>query len=157
MKNKEYDLKKISLYGLSGLVRGMMKVVGEIREDTGESPMSDEQHQFYRLIYELTTEILEKYPLTEQSVIKAKALLALMDAYEIVREESVLQFALTEAECLLPLLKPSPQKCCLLSYCYYYVEEPECAREAKRIVDSWDSSCYDSEMQEAIRCYRELV
>ena len=123
----------------------------------GIGPSEPEQQQARYLISGLMASVLSQYDQTVQQEVNADALIRLMDAYEISQNEIQLQTVLSLAEKLLPELPSSPLKCKLLSYCYFYVEEPECAREARRILDSWDKSCYDEERTEAAEFYFSMV
>mgnify|MGYP002589846321 CR=1 FL=1 len=147
----------LSLYGLGGLLQSLCQSIRKKREYTGEGPLNEEQQELCSRVEELVSDIIQKYSYPEQPDVKAQALLALMDAYEILGKEDILKFALAQAEALLSVLPSSPLKCKLLSYCYYYVEEAECAKEASRIIAGWDKSCYTPEMTEAVECYFSLV
>ena len=109
------------------------------------------------MIIELSADILKYYSEEQDVTVKAEALIALMDAREIGNTEKELQQALAFAERLLPQMAGSPLKCKLLAYCYDYIEEPECAKEASRIIESWDKTRYTPEMREAIACYNMLI
>lgn len=160
MRNEEIgfgDWEEWSLLGVSCLLQALCEGCRKMQQCTGEGPQVKEQGQFRLMIKELSGVVLQNYAGEPDWMIKAQALISVMDAYEINGSEKDLQAALAYAEKLLPMLADCPLKCKLLSYCYYYVEEPECADEARRILESWDDSCYDREMQEAVNCYRELV
>ena len=57
-------------------------------------------------------------------------LLALLDAYEVTRDEGMLQEVLDVVGRNLDRLAVSAESVKLLAYCYYYVEEKECAERA---------------------------
>ena len=57
-------------------------------------------------------------------------LLALLDAYEVTRDEGMLQEVLDVVSRNLDRLAVSAESVKLLAYCYYYVEEKECAERA---------------------------
>ena len=57
-------------------------------------------------------------------------LLALLDACEVTREEGMLQEVLDVVGRNLDRLAVSAESVKLLAYCYYYVEEKECAERA---------------------------
>lgn len=61
-------------------------------------------------------------------------LLALMDAYEITRNEEILQRVLDLVSGNIDCLKVSADGVKLLAYCYYYVEEEECAVKAREML-----------------------
>ena len=54
-------------------------------------------------------------------------LVALLDAYEVTRDEGLLQEVLDVVGGNLDRLAVSAESVKLLAYCYYYVEEEECA------------------------------
>ena len=58
-------------------------------------------------------------------------LLALLDAYEVTRDEEVLDVVGRN----LDRLAVSAESVKLLAYCYYYVEEEECAERARRMLE----------------------
>ena len=58
-------------------------------------------------------------------------LLALLDAYEVTRDEGMLQEVLDVVGRNLDRLAVSAESVKLLAYCYYYVEEEECAERAR--------------------------
>ena len=60
-------------------------------------------------------------------------LLALLDAYEVTRDEGMLQEVLDVVGRNLDRLAVSAESVKLLAYCYYYVEEEECA--ARRMLE----------------------
>lgn len=62
-------------------------------------------------------------------------LLALLDAYEVTRDEGMLQEVLDVVSGGLERLEVSADGVKLLAYCYYYVEEEECAERAKRMLE----------------------
>lgn len=156
MKRKGIS-ESLSLYGATCLLEALGQSIRKIREHSGEGPLSDGQQMLMERVCELQSFIMQKYSCPEETETRVRALLVLMDAYEISGEEEVLQFALTQAEKLLPVLDNSAQKCKLLAYCYYYTEDAECAREARHIIESWDPARYTEEMCDAAKCYQELA
>ena len=60
-------------------------------------------------------------------------LLALLDAYEVTRDEGMLQEVLDVVGRNLDRLAVSAESVKLLAYCYYYVEE--CAERARRMLE----------------------
>lgn len=84
-------------------------------------------------------------------------LLALLDAYEVTRDEGMLQKVLDVVSGNLERLEVSADGVKLLAYCYYYVEEEECVmraremlKELKRMGESGD------EIAEAEKVLEEL-
>lgn len=156
MKQKEIT-ESLSLCGAVCLLQALCQSIRNIRKYSGEGPLSEEQQVLIDRINELQSSVMEKYACPEEAEIKVRALLALMDAYEITGGEYVLQFVLPQAESLLVGLDDSAQKCKLLAYCYYYTEDEECAREARRILNTWDRLAYTPEMADAAVCCDALV
>ena len=62
-------------------------------------------------------------------------LLALLEAYEVTRDEGMLQEVLDVVSGNLERLAVSVVSAKLLSYCYYYVEEEECAERAWKMLE----------------------
>ena len=151
------SLQNLSLLARSYLLESLCETGRRHQIQSGDKLWSEEQQTIKRMITELSADILEYYSEEQDITIKAEALIALMDAREIGNTEKELQQALEFAERLLPQMAGSPLKCKLLSYCYYYIEEPECAKEASRIIESWDKTQYTPEMREAIECYNMLI
>lgn len=65
---------------------------------------------------------------------RPELLLALLDAYEITRDEAMLQEVLDVVSGNLTRLEVSAESVKLLAYCYYYVEEEECVIKAEEIL-----------------------
>ena len=62
-------------------------------------------------------------------------LVALLEAYEVTRDEGMLQEVLDVVGGNLDRLPVSTESVKLLAYCYYYVEEKECAERAGRMLE----------------------
>ena len=62
-------------------------------------------------------------------------LVALLDAYEVTRDEGLLQEVLDVVGRNLDRLAVSAESVKLLAYCYYYVEEEECAGMAREMLE----------------------
>ena len=62
-------------------------------------------------------------------------LVALLDAYEVTRDEGLLQEVLDVVGGNLDRLAVSAESVKLLAYCYYYVEEEECVERAGRMLE----------------------
>ena len=81
---------------------------------------------------------------------KVDLLLALMDAYEVTRDEGMLQEVLDVVSENLGVLPVSVESVKLLAYCYYYVEEEECAVKAREmLVELKQRGEYGEEIKEA--------
>lgn len=62
-------------------------------------------------------------------------LLTLLDAYEVTRDEGMLQGVLDVVSGNLERLEVSVEGVKLLAYCYYYVEEEECREKALEMLE----------------------
>jgi len=69
------------------------------------------------------------------SVSESGLLIALMEAYEVTRDEGMLQEVLDVVSGNLDRLEVSVESMKLLAYCYYYVEEEECAAKAREMLE----------------------
>lgn len=89
----------------------------------------------------------------------AGLLVALMDAYEVTRDEGMLQEVLDTVSEVAEELKASPLHVKLLAYCYFYTEDEECAELAKRMLERLrvDRSVTEAELEKAREIYGELV
>lgn len=89
----------------------------------------------------------------------AGLLVALMDAYEVTRDEGMLQEVLDEVSERAEGLEATPLHVKLLSYCYFYTEDEECAGLAKRMLERLksDRNVPEAELEKASEIYGELV
>lgn len=81
---------------------------------------------------------------------KPGMLVALMDAYEVTRDEGMLQEVLDVVSGHWDGLAPSLEAVKLLAYCYYYVEEEECALRAKEMLQILKVEGEDEEEWEVV-------
>ena len=72
-------------------------------------------------------------------------LLCLLDIYEIIRDEAMLQEVLDVVSGNLEQLEVSAASVKLLAYCYYYVEEEECAERAGKMLEELKRRGVDEE------------
>lgn len=84
-------------------------------------------------------------------------LVALMDAYEVTRDEGMLQEVLDVVGGNMERLEVSAESVKLLAYCYYYVEEQECADRGKEMLDVLRLQGDRKNVEMAELVYRELV
>lgn len=68
-------------------------------------------------------------------IVEPEVLLALMDMYEVTRDEGMLQVVLDVVSGGLEQLEVSAVNVKLLAYCYYYVEEEECRVRAREMIE----------------------
>lgn len=89
----------------------------------------------------------------------AGLLVALMDAYEVTRDEEMLQEVLDAVSERAEGLEATPLHVKLLAYCYFYTEDEECAGLAKRMLERLksDRNVPEAELKKAREIYGELV
>lgn len=84
-------------------------------------------------------------------------LLALLDTYEVTRDEGMLQEVLDVVSGHVDRLAVSAEAVKLLAYCYYYVEEEECAVKAREILEELKKrGGSDEEVTEAEKMLEEF-
>ncbi len=97
----------------------------------------------------------------EQEEVKIEemdVLLALLDAYEVTRDEGMLQEVLDVVSGHWNDLTSSPEAVKLLAYCYYYVEEEECMERAWKMVEELKEKGMEGEkVAEAETILREMM
>ncbi len=125
--------------------------------ESGMSPSCTALQEGMDAVGRMSDSVLSLYAGEADALACARALLALLDGCELVRNAFLLDRVLELAEALTERLPACPLKCKLLSYCYYYTEDEHCALEAGRIVEGWRNAALDGEMQEALSCYEALV
>lgn len=85
-------------------------------------------------------------------------LVALMDAYEVTRDEGMLQEVLDVVSGHLDGLVPSLEAVKLLAYCYYYVEEEECVVKALEILrELRGQEDHEAELAEVEKIVKEMI
>ncbi len=87
-------------------------------------------------------------------------LLCLLDIYEITRDEAMLQEVLDVVSGNMEQLEVSADSVRLLAYCYYYVEEEECAERAGKMLRELMEEAGEkpsAELTEALDIYREFT
>ena len=85
-------------------------------------------------------------------------LLALLDAYEVTRDEGMLQEVLDVVSGHWNDLTSSPEAVKLLAYCYYYVEGEECMERAWKMVEELKEKGMEGEkVAEAETILREMM
>ena len=86
----------------------------------------------------------------------AGLLVALMDAYEVTRDEGMLQEVLDAVSEVAEELEASPLHVKLLAYCYFYTEDEELAKRMLERLRA-DRSVTEAELEKAREIYGELV
>lgn len=102
----------------------------EYRDCCIEEERREEKRGVKRKLEELCRNVREKLDIAEPEV-----LLALLDAYEVTRDEGMLQEVLDVVSADVEKLEVSVEVVRLLAYCYYYVEEEECVERAREMME----------------------
>ena len=71
----------------------------------------------------------------EMNITEPGLLVALLDGYEVTRDEEMLQTVLNMVSSQIAELKPSVDAVKLLAYCYHYVEEETCLVRAQEMLE----------------------
>lgn len=91
-------------------------------------------------------------------ITKPALLIALMDAYEVTRNEEMLQEILDVVSGNIDRLVVSADGVKLLAYCYYYVEDEECAVKAREMLKELKRRGEQTEeLAEVERIVEELI
>ena len=85
-------------------------------------------------------------------------LLVLLDAYEVTRDEGMLQRVLDVVGAGLERLPVSAESVKLLAYCYYYVEDGECLSRAEEMLGRLEAvGVPEEELERAAEGLREFA
>lgn len=112
------------------LTKEIKRLCGEYQEHCAEVECREEGRKVRQEVERLYRSVTGKLNISEVGL-----LLALLDAYEVTRDEGMLQEVLDVVSGGLERLEVSADGVKLLAYCYYYVEEEECAERAKRMLE----------------------
>lgn len=112
------------------LVEELDRLCREYRDCCIEVERREEKREVKRKLEELCRNVRGKLDIAEPEV-----LLALMDAYEVTRDEGMLQEVLDVVSANVEKLEVSVEVVRLLAYCYYYVEEEECVERAREMME----------------------
>lgn len=134
------------------LVREMKRLCREYRGCCTEVERKEERDRIREDLGKLCRDLPEK-----PDVANPELLLALLEAYEVTGDEVMLQRVLDVVSGNLERLSVSAEHVKLLAYCYYYVEEEECAERARRMLEELKGKTDGERWREAEQVYRELV
>lgn len=134
------------------LVREMKRLCREYRGCCTEVERREECREVRQELFQLCRNVQSKLDITE-----AELLLALLEAYEVTGDEVMLQRVLDVVSGNLEQLSVSAEHVKLLAYCYYYVEEEECAERARGMLEELKGKTDGERWREAEQVYRELV
>lgn len=119
----------INKFAMGQLTEEIKRFCGEYRECRVEVEQRAKCAKIRRELERLCRIVWEKLDISEPGL-----LLALLDAYEVTRDEGMLQEVLDVVSGNLERLEVSAEGVKLLVYCYYYVEVEECAVRAREMV-----------------------
>lgn len=141
-------------------VSGFLRIVTKIRLLCEEYALCVAEVGKRRRCVEIQKE-LEKFNVLLKGKIGINSpalLLALLDAYEITRDEAMLQEILDVVSKNLEQLEVSAEGVKLLAYCYYYVEEEECLIRAGKMLEELKRRGVDEEeLAEVEKVLEELT
>lgn len=117
-------------------VRSDEVVINEIRELCGRFQECTTEVEKWSELDKVQHQLEEvcKMGIAYIDITKPALLIVLMDTYEITRNEKMLQQVLDVVSGNIDRLKVSADGVKLLAYCYYYVEEEECAVKAREML-----------------------
>lgn len=117
-------------------VRSDEVVINEIRELCGRFQECTAEVEKWSELDKVQYQLEEvcKIGIAYIDITKPALLIVLMDAYEITRNEKMLQQVLDVVSKNVDQLKVSTEGVKLLAYCYYYVEEEECVVKAREML-----------------------
>jgi len=129
-KIKELRLKrKITQEQLTKEMEGLIQEVARLCREYGTWRVDGERREEARRVREaletVCTGMRRKLNVSDPGL-----LVALLDAYEVTRDEGMLQEILDVVGGNLDRLPVSVESVKLLAYCWYYVEEEECLERA---------------------------
>lgn len=112
------------------LTEEIKRLCGEYRECCAEVEQREKCAKIRRELERLCCSVWGKLDISEPEL-----LLTLLDAYEVTRDEGMLQGVLDVVSGNLERLEVSVEGVKLLAYCYYYVEEEECREKALEMLE----------------------
>ena len=124
----------------------------KINNCRGMLERNSEERLFREQLEQLCREVLEMAKDLNYSAL----LIALFDAYEITRDEAMLQQVLDVVGDNLEHIENSSENVKLLSYCYYYTEDEECALLARKMI-RWLQAEGEGITAESMAVFRDLV
>ena len=107
------------------LVQEILRLCREYGECRVEAERMEEARRVKNALVSVCGGVRQRLDISDPAL-----LLALLDACEVTRDEGMLQEVLDVVGRNLDRLAVSAESVKLLAYCYYYVEEKECAERA---------------------------
>lgn len=120
----------VKIFAMKQLAEEIGRFCRAYQDSCVEVERREECEKIRQELKKLSGEVRGKLDISEPEV-----LLALMDAYEVTRDEGMLQEVLDVVSGGLEQLEVSAVDVKLLAYCYYYVEEEECRVRAKEMIE----------------------
>lgn len=118
------------MYVMKQLAKEINRLCGEYRACLGEVERRAEAGEWKKELAELCEAGRKEVRSGEVGL-----LVALLDAYEVTRDEGMLQEVLDVVGEWMERLEASPEAVKLLAYCGHYVEEEECAERARSLLE----------------------
>ena len=112
------------------LMQKILRLCREYEECRVEVERREEARKVRNALETVCVEARQRLDISEPGL-----LVALMDLYEVTRDEEMLQEILDMVSGNLEQLPVAAETVKLLAYCYYYVEEEECAVKAREILE----------------------
>ena len=122
----------LDLAGACSLLARRLEEMHRLREQ-GCPPVEEGMRRLQEEVCALSMGLLKGYEGMADEDTRARGLLTVMDAYEVIGKEVLLEGALERAEKLLPGMADGALKCRLYGYCHYYTGAEECREDARRI------------------------
>lgn len=129
MRGKGYCLKEENMERLTDKIAGLCREYGVCRMEV------DRQREAAEVRKCLSGLCEEGRRRLARGEAETGLLLAMMDAYEVTRDEGILQEVLDAAAGKMERLEVSADSVRLLVYCWYYVEEEDCLRKAGSMLE----------------------
>lgn len=112
------------------LVQEILRLCREYGECRVEAERMEEARRVKNALVSVCGGVRQRLDISDPAL-----LVALLDAYEVTRDEGLLQEVLDVVGGNLDRLAVSAESVKLLAYCYYYVEEEECAGMAREMLE----------------------
>lgn len=118
-------------------IRSVDVIVSEIRMLCGkfQKCVTEVERREEQLIVKYQLEEVCKEGRRYSDILRPALLITLLDAYEITRDEAMLQEVLDVVSGNRERLEVSVDAVKLLAYCWYYVEEEECVVRAREMLE----------------------
>lgn len=120
----------MSINNMEQLIQEILRLCREYGEYRVEVERREEARKVKNTLESVCAEARQRLDISDPAL-----LVALLEAYEVTRDEGMLQEVLDVVSRNLDRLTVSAESVKLLAYCYYYVEEEECVERARRMLE----------------------